>query len=358
MGVAGAEFHIVADHDHGDASRRQGAEDGGQLLLELGVQALGGLVQQQDLRVKEQHLTQGGTLLLAAGQVVGMAVQQRRQAAERHRLLHPLLPQVGGYPLSVKGLIQILADGLFHKQRTGILRQHAHTPDTAHRAAIGRQRTAEQVERGGLARAVSAQQCQKLPLIHGEVKPLYHVRGLRLIAEPQALRRQHRAAAPVRLLRRQGQQRVICPPAVQEVPSLPDGDGRGIVACHRGPDPHGGGHGEEHLMPPAAQSASHLGGAAGTQQPPAVQNGGMGGKGQRLLQPVLRQEDSGTQLPVDASQRLQKVGGGDGIQLAGGLVQDQHLGLHDHDGRQTQKLLLAAGKLLHRLVEPVLNAEK
>ena len=111
-------------------------------------------------------------------------------------------------------------------------------------------------------------------------------------------------------------------------------------------------------MPPAAQSASHLDGAAGTQQSPAVQNGGMGGKGQRLLQPVLRQEDGGTQLPVDASQRLQKVGGGDGIQLTGGLVQDQHLGLHDHDGRQTQKLLLAAGKLLHRLVEPVLNAEK
>ena len=97
---------------------------------------------------------------------------------------------------------------------------------------------------------------------------------------------------------------------------------------------------------------------AGTQQAAAVQHGGVGGQRQRLLQPVLRQEDGGAQLAVDAAQRLQKIGGGDGVQLAGRLVQNQHLGLHDHDGGQTQQLLLAAGQLIHRLAEPVLNAEE
>ena len=111
-------------------------------------------------------------------------------------------------------------------------------------------------------------------------------------------------------------------------------------------------------MIPAAQLAAHLRGCAGTQQAAAVQHGGVGGKGQRLLQPVLRQEDGGAQLAVDAAQRLQKVGGGDGVQLAGRLVQDQHTGLHHHDGGQAQQLLLAAGQLIHRLVEPALDTEK
>ena len=48
-------------------------------------------------------------------------------------------------------------------------------------------------------------------------------------------------------------------------------------------------------------------------------------RGQGLLQPVLGQQDGGAQLPVDLSQRGQKIRGGDGVQLAGGLVQNQHV---------------------------------
>ena len=214
------------------------------------------------------------------------------------------------------------------------------------------------MERCGLAGAVAAQQGQQLPLIHGEVQAPHHVRLLRLVAEPQALRRQHRAAAGVLLLRGQGAQGVRRLPAAQEVPALPDGDGSGVVAADGGPDPHGGGHGQKHAVAPAAQLAAYLRGGAGTQQAAAVQHGGVGGKGQRLLQPVLRQEDGGAQLAVDAAQRLQEVGGGDGVQLAGRLVQDQHTGLHHHDGGKAQQLLLAAGQLIHRLVEPALNAEE
>ena len=358
MGAAGAELHVVTDHDHRDAARCQGAEDGGQLLLELGVKALGRLVQQQYPGVKEQDLTQCGALLLSAGEVVGVAVQQGRQAAEGHRLLQPLFPQGGLQLLAVKCLVQVLADGLFHEQGLRVLRQDADTAGALHRAAVGRQRSAEQVERGALAGAVAAQQGKQFSLIHGEIQALHHVRQIRLVAEPEALRRQDGAAVGVRLRFGQGQQRVLRRPAVQEVPALPHGDGGGISAVDGGPDPHGGGHGQEHAVSPAPQPAAYLGGRAGTQQAAAVQHGGVGGKGQRLLQPVLRQEDGGAQLAVDAAQRLQKIGGGDGVQLAGGLVQNQHLGLHDHDRGQTQQLLLAAGQLIHRLVEPVLNAEE
>ena len=73
---------------------------------------------------------------------------------------------------------------------------------------------------------------------------------------------------------------------------------------------------------------------------------------------MLRQQDGGAQLTVDLAQHRQKVRRGDGVKLAGGLVQDQHVRLHGHDGCQIQKLLLAAGQLRHVLMKPPLDAEK
>ena len=73
---------------------------------------------------------------------------------------------------------------------------------------------------------------------------------------------------------------------------------------------------------------------------------------------MLGADDGGAQFPVDAAYRCQKVGGGDGIQLRSGLVQNEHRRLHGHDGRQIQKLLLAARQLGNILIKPVFNAEK
>ena len=50
-----------------------------------------------------------------------------------------------------------------------------------------------------------------------------------------------------------------------------------------------------------------------------------------ILQPMLTNEDRGTQFPVDAAQGLQEIRGSDGVQLAGRLVQDQKLRLQNHD---------------------------
>ena len=134
-------------------------------------------------------------------------------------------------------------------------------------------------------------------------------------------------------------------PVRQKVPPLPHGDGAGRVRVHRCPDAHGGGHGQKHVVSLSPQGAAHLLRRTGAQQPPAVQHGGVGGQRQRLLQPVLRQQHGNAQLPVQPPHGLQKVGGGDGIQLAGGLV-------------QYQQPRLSAGQLVHPPVEPVLYAEE
>ena len=72
---------------------------------------------------------------------------------------------------------------------------------------------------------------------------------------------------------------------------------------------------------------------------------------------MLGNDDRGTQFPVDLLHRIQEIRCGDGIQLAGRLIQNQYTRLHSHDGCQIQQLLLAAGQFIHILVEPSLDAE-
>ena len=69
--------------------------------------------------------------------------------------------------------------------------------------------------------------------------------------------------------------------------------------------------------------------------------------GDHIFQPVFTNQDGGSQFPVDAPQGLQKVRCRNGVQLAGWLIQDQHIRLQHHNGCQIQKLFLSAGKLGH-----------
>ena len=358
MGISGAELHIVADHQQRHAPGQQRAEDLRKHLLEFRVQTLGGLVQQQDLRLQQQHLGQRRTLLLAAGQIVGMAVQQRFQTAQAHHPGHPCLLLTPGQLAAGEDLKQILPDGLFHKQGLGILRQHPQRTGNHHIAPIGLFQSRQQLQRRGFAGAVAAQQRQKLAAAQRQVKPFHHVGTVLLIAEPGAGYGDHRLTFGVHRLRRQGLQGLPRGKVLQKVPTLPHGDGAGRVRRHRRPDPHGGGHGQKHPVSHGLQMAAGLCRRTGTQQPPLVHHRHNGGKGEGLLQPVLRQQNGGAQLPVDLAQHRQKVRRGDGVQLAGRLVQDQHVRLHGHDGGQIQQLLLPAGKLGHILVKPLLNTEK
>ena len=107
-----------------------------------------------------------------------------------------------------------------------------------------------------------------------------------------------------------------------------------------------------------AQDRPHLRGTPCAEQPPAVHDRHTAGQQEGVLQPVLRQHDRRPQLPVDFPQRRQKVCRCNGIKLTGRFVQNEHTGLHRHDRRQIQELLLPAGQLRDVLVEPGLNAEK
>ena len=81
MSVPGTELHIVAHHQQRHALPKQRAENFRELLLKFRVEALGRLVQQENFRLQKQHLGQRGPLLLAAGEIIGVAIQQCVQTA-------------------------------------------------------------------------------------------------------------------------------------------------------------------------------------------------------------------------------------------------------------------------------------
>ena len=76
-----------------------------------------------------------------------------------------------------------------------------------------------------------------------------------------------------------------------------------------------------------------------------------------IFQAMLGDNDGCAQFDVDLPNSIQKIGSGNGIQLAGRFIQHQHLRLHSHNGRQVQKLLLTTGKGGHILVKPALDTE-
>ena len=128
----------------------------------------------------------------------------------------------------------------------------------------------------------------------------------------------------------------------QPVPPLPDGEGAGPVIGHRRPHPDRRRHGPEHGVACLPQPGDGLGRRSLAHQPPSVQHQQLVRHGQHLVQLMLRENDRGSKLPVDPLHRRQEIRGGNGVQLAGGLVQKQHPGLQDHGGGQVQKLLLPA----------------
>ena len=93
------------------------------------------------------------------------------------------------------------------------------------------------------------------------------------------------------------------------------------------------------------------------QHPAAVHQQHPVGNRKDLLQPVLHQQDRQPQFAVQLLQRCNEIGSGNRVKLAGRLVQNQHLRLHDHDRRKVENLLLPARECVGLLSEPALNAE-
>ena len=152
-GVPGGEFHIVGHHQNRRALPAQCQQQLRQLRLGIGVQPLGGLVQQQHRGLPQQQLAHRQTLDLATGQVVGMPRQQRRQ-------LQPLR-HLHGLSFVLFGTVQqLLLHRVGHKQRPGVLGQHTQplTPCQLYLAPIGLPKAGQCLQQCGFACAVAAQQ--------------------------------------------------------------------------------------------------------------------------------------------------------------------------------------------------------
>ena len=80
----------MADHEDRHAGRLQRPQNLSENLLELRVQPLCRLVKEQNVRVQKQDFCQRRALLLAAGKVIRMAVEQFGQFAEGNDLCKPL----------------------------------------------------------------------------------------------------------------------------------------------------------------------------------------------------------------------------------------------------------------------------
>lgn len=189
---------------------------------------------------------------------------------------------------------------------------------------------------------------------------LHHIRQVFFIAEPDFFRMDG-CFVGVGILRlfRQRPKFVPYGETFQPVLPLPDSDrAGGVIFFGCRPDAHGGGHSQKHPVTGVPQRRAHLRRRSHAQQFSPVHHGSSGGQGKGVLQPVFRQDNGSPQLPVDSAQHSQKIRGGDGVQLAGGFVQDKDGGLHCHDGGQVEQLLLSAGQLGHVLIKPCLDTEK
>ena len=74
-----------------------------------------------------------------------------------------------------------------------------------------------------------------------------------------------------------------------------------------------------------------------------------------LVHGVGHQNDGGLFLPVVGPDVAQNLSGSGGVQSGGGLVQNEHLGLHGDDPRNGHPALLAAGQVEGRLLQGVVG---
>ena len=193
---------VVGDEQGGDALFQQdGAHVAADLLAQLRVQRREGFVQQQQARLGRQCPGQGHALLLAAGELVGVAAAHAGQAHQVEQLLDP------GAALVRRPAVQAEADVGGHvqvREQGDVLEHHAHpallgghqqpvagdgVAVQGDAAAVRGQEAGHQAQQGGLAAAGGADQAADQALVQGEGDVFQH----RLAVEPhvQVVNGQH-----------------------------------------------------------------------------------------------------------------------------------------------------------------------
>ena len=188
--ILGTEFHIVTDHDDTYTPVGQFLQNFCKGDFEIIVHTFGRLVQQKNLRVLEQDLCQSGSLLFAAGQIVGMSVQESFQTAKRNHFSNPACHLMEF--LSGEHRQEFLPHILFYQKHLGILGQCRDLFCIAgHLTPVGLPDTAEDGQCCTLTCTVAAENTQQFARIGLHGHAFQDVRGIFFIPEPDLIQRDH-----------------------------------------------------------------------------------------------------------------------------------------------------------------------
>ena len=212
----------------------------------------------------------------------------------------------------------------------------------------------EEGEGCGLAPTVAPHEGVQLSSGYLEVEPLEHIRPVAVIAEPHLPGLQGKVPGSGLVRGLYGGLGLV-PVLLQPGPPLLHCHGAGLSPLHSVVNLHG--HRAAHPQGVVGQSLPHLPGGAVTEDFALLQHHHPVRHGEHLVQTVLHHHHRQPQLLIEPLEGMEKVGGRHGVQLGGGLVQHQHLGVHGHHRGQVEKLLFPAGQLLHLPVKPALEAK-
>ena len=310
-GVAGAELGVVADHNHTHAARAKAPDNPGEHALEFRVESLRRLVEQKHLGLAQQHLAQRCTLLLAAGKIVGMTLQQLRQLAEPRLFKRQRLAPVSW--CIIQHGKKVLNDRIFDKQCLRVLRQqgnfarHLLRRGSQHGnlAAVSAVDAGNQTHGRGFSGAVAAEDCKKLARVGAQRQRFDNVGRLLIVPEKRLVQLDRRRSFAFfrRRGRRKRAERVRLGKCLQPLPALRDCDRAGKIVWNARVNAHWNGHGGKHVAACRFQAASHLACRAGVENVPALEKDDVGRQRQRVFEPMLRQDDCCAQLAVDPPER-------------------------------------------------------
>ncbi len=364
-----AKVHIMGNDHYRGPLFFEGLQPPDQALFGHLIHPFGRLIQQKDVRIFQHHLRQSQPLLLSAGQVIGVDLQDLLQFPPTGRF-HRCLPSLREWEIT-QHLLQLQLRCLSSEKGRGFLGYHGSGPADPDLSPLRFQDPRRIHHHSGLSRSVPAQDSADLTGSGVPLQSLQDVRRLLFVAEPDLIQRQDRS------LRRFLSHSIFFrqdPPAGffhsidqsgQPVPALPDRHRAYRIRQlpqgglhHRSKDPHG------HRQHPVkdrtllTQLFFHLAGRPLRQDPALFHGQDPVRQGQYFFQPVFRQDDGGPQFLMDFFQGSQELLRSDGIQPAGGFIQYQHLRLQDHSRCQAEDLLLAAGQGVYVPVEPLLHPKE
>ena len=195
--AAGLAEEVGGEH-HGAALGGQLVDEGDDVAGAGGVEARGGLVEEEELGVVQQGPGQGDPLALSGGEAAGEVVASLGHAEPLEQLVDP--PQGIGLAVAAQpGDVEQVLPGGQAVVEPGVLGEHAGAAadrvtfdggvvaEHERAAAVGKQHPVEEPDGRGLAGAVGTEQGEHLPGLESEAETVDGQAGLEPAREPLGL---------------------------------------------------------------------------------------------------------------------------------------------------------------------------